>query len=293
MFGRDTRRERQAVSIIVAPRRLPIAMFMALSLVFMMLDEAEANAFDRARDAITDFTSPIFEALSPPIEAVRDFFGGAFRIFDIYDENDRLRAENLELLAWKDEALRLKRQNERYEALLNVNVPQEAEFVTARVVTEAGAPFKRTFIVNAGSRDGVKNDQAVVDEIGVVGRIFGTGRTASRVLMLSDLNSRVPVVIEPSSYRAVLSGDNRAQPKLEFLPKSAQLRVGDRVVTSGHGGVMPPGLPVGVISKVSGDEIRVQPYSRNARVEHVRILNYSFPRQVDAEVAVTDETENE
>lgn len=293
MFGRDTRRERQAISIIVAPRRLPIAMFMALSLAFMLLDEAEANAFDRARDAITDFTTPIFEAISPPITAVRDFFGNAFRIFDVYEENERLRQENLELLAWKEEALRLKRQAERYEALLNVKVPPEATYVTARVVTEAGAPFKRTFIVNAGTKDGVANDQAVVDEIGVVGRIFGAGRTASRVLMLSDLNSRVPVVIQPSNYRAVLTGDNRPHPKLEFLPTSAQLRVGDRVVTSGHGGVMPPGLPVGVISKVSADEIRVQTYSRDARVEHVRILNYSFPRRVDTEVAAADESENE
>lgn len=276
MFGRDSGRERLAVPVLAASRRMPIIIFMALSLVFVLLDRAEADVFDEAREAITDFTTPIYEALSPPVMAVREFFSNLWRVFDVYEENTRLREENRKLLAWKDTALRLEHQNSRLEALLNVQLDPSIEYVTGRVVSDTGGPFVQMFIINAGKRDGVRDQQAVIDEDGLVGRVLGAGHTASRVLLLSDLNSRIPVLVEPSNYRAVLVGDNAKDPKLEFLPQSAQVRVGDRVVTSGHGRQLPPGLPVGLVSEVSQNEIRVQTFSRGSRIESVRILNYDF-----------------
>lgn len=277
MFGRDSRRERLAVPVLAVTRRLPIVILMALSLIFMLLDRAEASVFDQAREAITDVTAPVFEALSPPINAVREFFADAFRIFDIYEENEKLREENRRLLAWKEAALRMEHQNARLEALLNVQLDPAIEYISGRVVTDTGGPFVQMFMVNIGARDGVIDGQAVIDEDGLVGRVLGAGRSASRVLLLSDLNSRVPVLVEPSNYRAVLVGDNEKHPKLEFLPRTAQVRVGDRVVTSGHGGQLPPGLPVGIVSEVSRNEIRIQTFAHDARVEMVRVLNYEFP----------------
>ena len=208
MFGRGGGPERLAVPVLAASRRLPIILFMALSLIFVLLDRAQADVFDEAREAITDVTTPIFEALSPPIMAIRDFFSNAWRVFDIYDENERLRDENQQLLKWKETALRLEHQNSRYEALLNVKLDPSIEYVTGRVVSDTGGPFVQMFIINIGKRDGVRDGQAVIDEDGLVGKVLGAGHTASRVLMLSDLNSRVPILVEPSNYKAVLVGDN-------------------------------------------------------------------------------------
>jgi rod shape-determining protein MreC len=206
---------------------------------------------------------------------VRDFFSNAWRVFDVYDENERLREENRQLLKWKETALRLEHQNSRYEALLNVKLDASIEYVTGRVVSDTGGPFVQMFIINAGKRDGVRDGQAVIDEDGLVGKVLGAGHTASRVLMLSDLNSRVPVLVEPSNYKAVLVGDNAKNPRVRFLPQSAQVQIGDRVVTSGDGGELPPGLPVGVVSDISSTgEIRVQTFSRDTRIERVRILAY-------------------
>jgi rod shape-determining protein MreC len=274
---------------LAVTHRLPIVVFMSMSLVLMLLDRAEANVFDEAREAITDVTAPIFEALSPPINWVREKLSKATQILDIYDENERLREENRRLLAWKEAALQLEHQNARLEALLNVQLDPAIEYITGRVVTDTGGPFVQMFMINIGSRDGVVDGQAVIDEDGLVGRVLGAGHSASRVLLLSDLNSRVPVLVEPSNYRAVLVGDNEAQPKLEFLPRTAQVRVGDRVVTSGHGGQLPPGLPVGIVSEVGRDEIRIQTFAHDARVEMVRILNYDFP-DPDEEVLPQEET---
>ncbi|TNE58231.1 MAG: rod shape-determining protein MreC [Alphaproteobacteria bacterium] len=277
MFGRDSRRERLAVPVLAASRRLPVVLFMSISLIFVLLDKAEADAFDEAREAITDVTTPIFETLSPPVMAVREFFGRVFNIFEVYRENERLREENRELLAWKDAALKMEHRLTRLEALMNVQLEPSVGYVTGRVISDTGGPFVRMFIVNAGKRDGVRDNQAVIDEDGLVGRILGAGHKSSRVLLLSDLNSRVPVLVEPSNYRAVLIGDNERDPKLEFLSSAAKVQVGDRVVTSGHDGQMPPGLPVGRVSEVGKNgEIRVQTFSRGDHTEAVRMLSYKF-----------------
>ncbi len=281
MVLRDSQTSAYRGSTRKGPSRFTIAGFAGIALCFMLLDRAEAYVFEQAREAVTDFTAPIFEFLSPPVKSVRSFFGRVGDVVNIYDENKELKEENARLLAWKDAALRFERQNARYEALLNVRIDPGIDYITGRVVTDSGGPFVRTLVVNVGRRDLVQDGQAVIDEYGLVGRIWGAGRTASRVLLLTDLNSRVPILVEPSNYRGVLAGDNRVRPRLEFLPKQAQVNVGDRVVTSGHGGLLPPDIPIGFISEIKDDQIRVQMYSHRDRVDQVRILNFDFPRIVD------------
>lgn len=280
MFDRRFDSEQSQDSVFAEGRRLPFVILLSLALVFMMLDRAEADVLDDAREAITDFTSPIYEAVSPPIKAIRAWFGRVPKLFSTLEENERLRRENAELRAWKEAALLLEKENARYEALLNVAVDPEIGYVTGRVVTEASGPFIRTLVVNLGKRNGVFDGSAVIDEDGLVGRILGSGRNASRVLLLNDLNSHIPVVVEPGNYRAVLSGTNKAYPTIEFLSRDAQVQVGDRVVTSGHGGLLPPHLPVGLVSRIDGKHIRVHPFSNETKVERVRVLQYDFPNRV-------------
>ncbi len=280
MFDRRFDSEQSQDSVFAEGRRLPFVILLSLALVFMMLDRAEADVLDDAREAITDFTSPIYEAVSPPIKAIRSWFGRVPRLFSTLEENERLRRENAELRAWKEAALLLEKENARYEALLNVAVDPEIGYVTGRVVTEASGPFIRTLVVNLGKRNGVFDGSAVIDEDGLVGRILGSGNNASRVLLLNDLNSHIPVIVEPGNYRAVLSGTNKAYPTIEFLSRDAQVQVGDRVVTSGHGGLLPPHLPVGLVSSIDGKHIRVHPFSNETKVERVRVLQYDFPNRV-------------
>jgi rod shape-determining protein MreC len=113
--------------------------------------------------------------------------------------------------------------------------------------------------------------------------VVEVGRNSSRLLLLTDLNSRVPVIVEASRYRGVLAGDNSDQPKLIFLPTNAKVNVGDRIVTSGHGGVFPPGLAVGVVSSIGDGNIRIEPLVDFSRIEYVSILRYELPHLVDFE----------
>lgn len=285
MFERRFDSDDSKDSLFAAGRRLSFIILLSLSLVLLLLDRAEADVFDEAREAITDLTSPIYETISPGLKAVRSWFGRFPQLFTTMRDNELLRQENAELRAWKEAALNLERENARYEALLNVQVDPAIGFVTGRVVTEASGPFIRTLVVNLGKREGVFDGSAVIDEDGLVGRILGSGHRASRVLLLNDLNSHIPVMVEPGNYRAVLSGTNKAQPVLEFLSMDARVQVGDRVVTSGHGGVLPPHLPVGLVADVSGTKISVRPFSNETRVERVRVLQYDFPNRVTEDEA--------
>lgn len=291
MFERSFDNEDTRDSIFVAGRRLSLVILLSLSLFFLLLDRAEADVFDEAREAITDLTAPIYETISPGLKSIRSWFGRIPQLFTTLKDIEQLRQENAELRAWKEAALNLEKENARYEALLNVQVDPAIGYVTGRVVTEASGPFIRTLVVNLGKREGVFDGSAVIDEDGLVGRILGSGHRASRVLLLNDLNSHIPVSVEPGNYRAVLTGTNKAQPVLEFLSKDARVQVGDRVVTSGHGGVLPPHLPVGLVAEVGDQRISVRPFSNETRVERVRVLQYDFPnRVVEDEAIVADET---
>jgi rod shape-determining protein MreC len=161
-----------------------------------------------------------------------------------------------------------------------VQVDPGINYVSGRVVSDNGGPFVDTVIVNVGRDQGAKSGDAVIDTDGLIGRIVSTGERAARVLLLTDLNSRMPVVIEPGHYKAVLAGDNTKWPRLDYLLASSSAAPGDRVVTSGDGGLIPPGLPVGLVIKTSDGILRVQSFANRERLDFVRVLKYAFPTQV-------------
>jgi rod shape-determining protein MreC len=158
-------------------------------------------------------------------------------------------------------------------------VPKTAlSYVTARVIANSGGAFVRMILINAGTADHVARGQAAIAGEGLVGRLTEVGDRASRVLLITDLNSRVPVTIDGTHIAAVLAGDNSERPRLMYLPSADAVKVGDRVVTSGEGGVFPPGLPVGVVSAVDGTGPRVEPYVEMSQLGYVLVADYGLAR---------------
>jgi len=134
-----------------------------------------------------------------------------------------------------------------------------------------------SLLVVAGARDGVAKGQAVITGEGLVGRVVEAGERSARVLLITDINSRIPVVVQRTGDRALLAGDNSPYPRLLYLSPDAVVLVGDQVVTSGHGGVFIPGLPVGRVRAVTDDAVEVEPYVDWDRIEYVRLLDYELP----------------
>ncbi len=262
----------------VKTQRLSFLLLIFAAVAIFFADKADVAFVERLRTHVIDLTAPVLEVVVHPIAAVNRVFDELDHLIRIFDENLRLKAEVDRLRQWQQVARVLERDNAQYRHLLNVAPGPAVSFVSGRVIGDSGGPFVRTLLLNAGAREGVRKGQAVVSAHGLVGRIADVGRRSSRVLLLTDLNSRIPVLLEGSRYRAVLAGNNTDRPLLAFLPAGAQVSPGDRVVTSGHGGLFPPGQPIGVVSSVNDAVARVQPFTDWNRLEYVSVLRYDMPR---------------
>jgi len=190
----------------------------------------------------------------------------------IYEQNRELRGELQKMKAWKEAAVQLEQQNAKLLALNNVRLDPRLTSVSGVVLADSGSPFRQSVLINVGSRDGIMDGWATMDGLGMVGRIAGVGQNTSRVILLTDSSSRMPVTIQPSGQRALLQGDNSAAPPLEFLEKPEEVRPGDRVISSGDGGVFPAGLLVGQVEQARDGRLRVRLAADYQRLDFLRVL---------------------
>ncbi len=257
-------------------QRFAYSALVLLSLAIIIVGKADASLVERARSAVADAMAPILGVLTRPVGAVADAVDRVHAMVEIYQDNDRLRAENATLLQWQQAARHLDDENQQLRSLLNYQPEQASWFETAEVIGTSGGAYSRNLLLDRGRADGVTKGQAVASGTGLVGRVAEVGERASRVLLLTDLNSRIPVAFESTHERAILAGDNSDRPQLVYLPVHAKIQVGDKLLTSGDGGVFPPGLPVGVVASVDSSGIRVEPSADLARVDYLRIVDFGL-----------------
>ena len=256
--------------------QLPLVIVTALSLVLVLLGKAEPGLFDRARMAMTDGMRPLLTAAHAPVARFDRFVGSFDELFTVYQENLRLKDENARLRQWRNVAVVMQDRVSRYQALLHAVPDPGLHSVLARVIGRANRPFLETMILDAGSSSNVKPGQAVVDARGMIGRIYLAGSRTSWVILLTDLNSRIPVTIAPGNRQAILVGDNTPMPSLDTLSQIVTLRAGDQVVSSGDGGLLPPGIPVGTVVE-QGGTYRVALLADAGSSEDVEVLAFRQP----------------
>ncbi|MEM7709688.1 MAG: rod shape-determining protein MreC, partial [Pseudomonadota bacterium] len=190
----------------------------------------------------------------------------------VYEQNQELRRELQQMKAWREAAIQLRQENARLLDLNNVRLSPELTYVTGRVLTDSGSPFRRSVLLNLGAEDGIRDGWAAMDGLGLVGRIAGVAERTSRVILLTDGNSRIPVSIQPSGKRAILAGDTSSAPMLDFVENPEDVRAGDRIVTSGDGSVFPPDLLVGQVVRDREGQLRVGLAAEAGRLEFLRVL---------------------
>lgn len=255
--------------------RMTSILFLFLSLGLFFVTAFHPASFNATRTSIMDVFSPVLAAVNRPIQASADYIRAVSGIAQLQTENHRLKQENIRLRDWYQTALLLKAENQSLQELLNMQLPPAHSYITARVIGDSGNAYVKTLLILAGKSNGVAKGQAVLSSEGLIGRIVETGNRASRLLLLTDMNSRIPVMIEKSNWRAIMAGNNEEQPRLLHLPADSKVKDGMKVVTSGHGGLFPPGIEVGTIKLNIDGNIYVQLSSRMERVTYVRIINQS------------------
>lgn len=268
---------------------LILLMLVSVLLLLSSLYSAQASVFKKAREGVMDAASPVLTLFAGPINAVNNMVGSVSDYFNVMEQNKALREENAELRQWMAEALELREVVAGYEALEGYQAPPAAQPINAFVIGEANDAFARSMIVNAGRSNNVEVGQAVVDPKGLIGRIVETGSNASRVLLLTDIQSRVPVYVEGANVEGILVGNTRDRPAISFTASAeeAEAATGQRVLTSGAGGALPRGLPVGVVSGEERGDIIVDLYANYARTRMVRVINYAFPEVDPSEAEET------
>ncbi len=234
------------------------------------------------RAGVENATVPVGEVLSAPVRWTGDVVGYVRGYFFAVSENRRLREQVAELQDWRDEAIALKNINARYEQMLGIHADPPIPMVTGRSVLDARGPFARARLVNLGARDGVRPGNPVLSEHGLVGRISGASTNASRMVLVTDVASRIPVMVERTDARAILTGDASRNPRLDYMRGINMVKEGDRVITSGDGGGIPRGLPVGIVAKGIDGSWRVKLFSERSAIDYVRVLLFQdFNQLID------------
>jgi rod shape-determining protein MreC len=247
-----------------------------LCAVLLVLSRIDHNAIGNVRDRLVDLTAPVLEAASVPGIMARQALERARSYVGMAEEIDRLKAENEQLKQWEWRAKLLERNIAHLRTLLNAVDEPALHYVTGNVIADARGPFLRSALINLGRDHGVRIGYAVINGDGLVGRTVDAGASVSRVLLLNDLNSRIPVLVGPGAVRALALGDNGPELRLDFLPDGAKLHAGDEVYTSGSDGVLPRGLRVGVVSGAEG-AFKVKLYARLSSLDVVSVLFFDTP----------------
>jgi len=272
-------------------KRLLLAVLLLCLVGTFVVWRIDSPRVERFRAAVIDTVMPSFAWAMAPVTATANLVRDAQSYAQLYEQNQELRRELQQMKAWKEAALQLEQENARLLDLNNVRLDPSLTYVTGVVLADSGSPFRQSVLLNIGSRDGIQDGWAAMDGLGLVGRISGVGRTTARVVMLGDASSRVPAIVQPSGQTALVIGDNTSAPLIDFIENRDQVRPGDRVITSGDGGVLPPGLVIGQVATDPGGRLRVRPSADTERLEFLRVLRANprpLPESVGGVIAPVD-----
>ncbi len=257
-------------------KKFAIVFLFISAFIFMLLNKTDTVIIEKTSSVATDVVSPLADVLLIPARAIASAYDYFRELKDIHKDNKVLREQNEELRTANERARVLEIENKILTKLLDYIPPPEATFMTTRVVAEEGDAFSHSLIVYTGDTAKVKKGQVVMGDKGVVGRVDRVGSNYAKIILVTDINSKIPVMVERTRVRGILSGDNTPVPRMIFIPLFAELTVGDRIVTSGVAGTFPPGLPIGQISSIEKNNIKIKMFTDLDRLEYVKIVDYGL-----------------
>ncbi len=264
---------RPSIPMRQALARLTMPLLVMAGFALLLIGRADAPLAERARMALADAVAPVFVVAGRPLAAARAVLEDLRELRSLRFDNARLRAENEQLLRWQAAAVALDAENAMLKETLHWTPDPAAPYVTARVAADAGGVYARAVLLPIGRSHGVTKGQVALDGQGLVGRVTELGARSARVLLVTDLNSRIPVILESSRGRAILMGTNGPRPRLAHWTDDAPPVEGERVVTSAEANVFPAGLPLGTVRYTAGAP-EVELAARLDRLDAVRLFDY-------------------
>ena len=253
-----------------AQQKFSLFGLLIVCIILISLENINAKPLNYVRSIIKDtiyrgsvIVSAPFKGFSFVTKSIQDHF-------NLYSNYNKLLVEHDELKDQISQSDFLILENTQLRKLINEEAETASNFASARVMLDKNSPYLNSFIINSGTNKKIKNGMAVLHGKNFIGRIVDVNFFSSRVLLISDLNSKIPVVTAPSGNQAILSGQGTKNPILEYLPENNKIQEGDKIYTSGKEGIFSPGIPIGEVKK-GVDNIEVYLFSDLDQITFVNI----------------------
>ena len=272
----DTSREDFGIAIRSAflakgsKQKFSLFALIVLSIIFLSVETIETKPLNYFRAFIKDVIYRGALVVSAPSKSINSFTDFTKEHLYLYDDYSKLKKENNELKNKISETRFLELENNQLRKLIEEQVSSPSNLTSARVMLDKQSPYLNSFIINIGSNKNIKNGMAALDGKNFIGRIVDVNFFSSRDLLVSDLNSKIPVMTEPSAHHAILSGHGESEPTLEYLPKNHNIQDGEKVYTSGKEGIFSPGIPIGEV-KIEDDVIKVLLFSDLSQITFINV----------------------
>ncbi len=232
----------------------------------------ENQRVERFRQALTDEILPTTDFLLKPMKFSYQIISDFKSYTKLYQQNQDLKRELQKMMGWKEVALQLEEKNAQLSILNNVKLNPTINWVTGQVIGDSGSPFNQSVLLNIGSDDGIQDGSAAMGGLGLVGRVSGIGKKSSRVILLTDISSSIPIIVQKTGQNGLVIGDNTVNPMVKFIKDSRTVMAGMRVITSGQGNVFPPGLLIGTVVQDAQNQLRVSLAAELADMNYLRVL---------------------
>ena len=253
--------------------RVPQILIISFGFLLILVGKADLTAVRYMQGGVVETIAPFYSIVTVPVNSIESLFEGLQTVASLRTKANRLELENARLKKLQRIAESLEVENRQLRTVLGAVIPQEWDAITARVIVVPGGNFTHSMIVEHGANNVIARGSAVVTAEGLVGYIISSGKYFSRILLLSDVNSRIPVILSDSSWPGLAVGKNGITLELDFLPAESEPSLNETVVTSGHGGLLPAGIPVGRVSSITKKQVLMTPSVELRKLSFVTILS--------------------
>ncbi len=254
--------------------RVETTLFSLLCLILIGTSKISPSITDGITMEIVESSMPIARVVSMPLNSVVNVTINFQELIDARNRNAVLIKENEQLKSLYIKSLNIHQENKQLKEILKYVGLRSTKFLVARLIAHPYQTYSRNVFIDSGENQGVKEDDIVTGNNALIGRVGQVNAGKSRVLLATDINSRIPVIVSGARTKGILAGNNTNVMEILYLERVHHITVGDMVFTSGDGDAMPPGLLVGVITKVDKGYAAVEMIENVKNLDVVSVVNY-------------------
>ncbi len=261
-------------SFLLVFERIETVLFSFLCIILLVIARTNDSWTKSLSFGIVSVSAPVVKIVYFPFNTIIDLSLNFNDLVAAKKENKVLKEELAHLRDFYIKSLDINNENKELREILNFVSAKSSTYKSARIISKSHPSFSQRVFVEGGKNLEIKEGSVVVGNKGVIGRIVEVGDTKSRLILLNDAGSRIPVITSKSRARGILAGNNSDSLEILYLPKGREIPVNDWVFTSGDGDTLPPGLLVGVVKKSENGKVTIQMVEDVNEEDIVTIIDY-------------------